>query len=1032
MDDRGARFRRWVRRCVWLVSCVLLAPCAVAEVSDIQLRLVVEHPTATEWTGRLRLSGGQLSELRRLDSDRTNSPPLLLDATSVAFRHEPNEQPVQFDVRANTDLNGAVLVELALPGAPQPATLTIPLMDVLTGEVQKTIPGSEFVVKLARTPGDALRVRFANQHLVFAPGETWTIDAIPHLPPLESDANAKLELKVFAARSRRVLWRSAQPLEPDGNGKLKAAERIEIPIPADEGAYDLVLTLSRDGLRQLLKTGSPSVERSIQFAVVGPQPPAAPDELRWRDILEFDTSEPQWWERLARFPAWRDLPGSFRQLFGENFGKPFFQSGRKLNRIEGEGWLALPLPVIHPERAHRLEIEYPQEMEQTMAVTIVERDPTGTFFSPSVQTGFHVDPSQAQTETGVQSVMFWPRTRLAYLVLSNKNADRPVEFGRVRVQESNGSPAGTARNAIGQRRSLAHFADPDLTRPFAGTRTIDPLLDRSFTDWETFLATGRHMVEYLNHAGLSGAAINVLSDAGQLAPHPMVDGGTQVDSGQLFTSGQDAIPKDVLECYFRLFDREQLQLIPTIRLNMIVPQLEAAGAIPSSSTGVWLMDAEGQLSAANSKSSTPRYNVLDPRVQSSILQIVQEIIERYAHHEAFGGIAIELDERSFACLPNWDWGYDPTTIGRYLATDRARQIDPPVRSARDLIDGPAAEPWHEYRVEQVTELYRRLAANLQRQRPDSTLYLLTADLVRSEGARRALGVSQSRREALNSHLTAMGIDLQRLAAIRGLVAVRPLASAFGGSLVAERAQIEMSNSPVAAQVFEADAAQITKAPMTVVLPSLQDGRRQEMPIIPQRIQSEVQPTSVNQLRCLARSLADTDVRTVFLTQREPANNVETLARWSRVFRRLPAQPFTDALQDQQSVGPLTVRTLSRAQESLVYVVNRSPWPVRASIFVQLPPHTRLESLAIGPQADEIRLEGGNWVWTTQIAPFAMQAVTTSARQIVVGKVDYRLPSDLQGRLQQAISALASQAALTGEPRRYDRLSNAQFRHAASE
>lgn len=995
----------------------------------MRLRVAIQHGSDTSWTGRFKLSNGELAALNRLDRIKNSAPPILLDPQTVAFRRDDGHGAVTFDVDVTADLSGAILFELTHPSS-GPAALNVPLIDLVEGKTEQVIPGSDFTLTVARIPGDALRVRSARKHLVFSPGEKWSVDVVPHLPPLEAGAAAKLELKLYPARTRRSIWRGQQALSIDGAGRLRSAERIEIPVPDEEGAYDLVVTLSRDGLRHLLKTNTAAIERTVQFAVVANQTASQPAEQKWREIIEFDTSEPQWWNRLTRFPAWQDLPGSFRQLFGENFGQPFFRSDRSLNQIEGDGWLALPLPVLNQGTPHRVEIEYPHDAEQTMAVTLVERDPAGEFFIPTIQSGFRIDPNQSSAENGTQSILFWPRTRLSYLILSNKNADLPVEFGRVRVAQSNGRLIGRNQNSIGQRRSFAHFVDPNLVRPFGGTLAIDPVQKVSLTDWPTFLQTGQHLVDYLKYSGLSGAAINVLSRDGQLTPNSLVDLGAQIDSGRLFRSGQDSVPKDVLECYFRLFDREQLQLIPTVRLDMILPLLEKIASVES--PGIWLVNAQGKLFTESRQPAIPRYNVLDERVQTAIRQIVAGIVERYGHHDSFGGLAIELDDRSYACLPGAQWAYDSTTIGKFLASDVAKAMKIEVRSTSDLMEGPLAEAWQTYRVELVTNLYRQLAENLSRHRPDSSLYLLPADLLSTPAARRATA-NQTRRDAVEIHLAELGLDLKRLNAIRGVVAVRPLTSAVGGSLVDSRPQIEMSQQPVASQLFASSAAQIARLPMTVTLPKLQGGRRQELPIVPNRIESEVQPTRSLQLQSLSRALVDADVKTVFVTQRQPSADSLALARWSDQFCGLPAQAFDEVeLDEAATAGPLRVRTYSRGEESFVYAVNRSPWPVRASIALQLPPHARLDPLRGAADQESIQREQDHWMWTTIIQPFDLRAITTAAREIKVLTIENQLPPDVRANLQAAISALAGRVSTASESRLYDKLSNARFDMPASD
>ena len=475
-DRRALRCARWLTAAVVALGGIFCADWCPGETTDLRLRVSIDCASEAAWSGRLILSGGQLSQLQRLEMVIDDRTPQIINRETIAFQRPSRAGPVVFDVTATTDLNSAISLELQASDRPGPATMRIPMIDVVNGALEQTPAATPFTVQVARVPGDSLRVRLARQHLIFHPGETCLMDVVPHLAAIDTGASARLDVRMYAARSRRTLWRHQQTLKPKEGGYLPAVDRLEVPLPDREGVYDIVLSLSRDGLRNPLKSNSPAAERSVQVVVVSPVPTPGEAADQYREVLEYDTSQPQWWERLARFPAWEGLPRSWQQLLGENFGQPLFRQGRNLNRIEGDGWLALPLPVMHQGRVHRLEIEYPTDIEQTMAVTIVERDPDSDSFTPVVQTGFHVSPQQAERAEGTQSIMFWPRNRFGYIVLSNKSSTQPIEFGRVRVLEGPEETTSRPAAAVGTRRSLLHLTDANLPRVLGGSLATDPLL----------------------------------------------------------------------------------------------------------------------------------------------------------------------------------------------------------------------------------------------------------------------------------------------------------------------------------------------------------------------------------------------------------------------------------------------------------------------------------------------------------------------------------------------------------------------------
>jgi hypothetical protein len=113
--------------------------------------------------------------------------------------------------------------------------------------------------------------------------------------------------------------------------------------------------------------------------------------------------------------------------------------------------------------------------------------------------------------------------------------------------------------------------------------------------------------------------------------------------------------KDVLEALFRLFDREQLQLIPAVDFAAPLPELEAVRRHGTDETqGIEWVGADGNTwcqTYAARRGLAPYYNPLDPRVQEAMLNVVREIATRYASHAAFTGLAVRLSGSGYGQLP---------------------------------------------------------------------------------------------------------------------------------------------------------------------------------------------------------------------------------------------------------------------------------------------------------------------------------------------------------------------------------------------
>src|SRR5207249_188713 len=131
------------------------------------------------------------------------------------------------------------------------------------------------------------------------------------------------------------------------------------------------------------------------------------------------------------------------------------------------------------------------------------------------------------------------------------------------------------------------------------------------------------------------------------------------DSGRTASTGRDPMQKDVLELFLRLFDREGLVLVPELQFDTPLAAIERIIRERSDSAcDLELVDGAGRRRQDASRGASPNYNVLAPGVQNAVLDLVRELLERYASHPAFGGVAFELSPDSFLQLPGIEWGYD--------------------------------------------------------------------------------------------------------------------------------------------------------------------------------------------------------------------------------------------------------------------------------------------------------------------------------------------------------------------------------------
>ncbi len=134
-------------------------------------------------------------------------------------------------------------------------------------------------------------------------------------------------------------------------------------------------------------------------------------------------------------------------------------------------------------------------------------------------------------------------------------------------------------DSLRPERLWAGYMDRPLVPENLGApEALDPQSHRSLDDWNTFHECGTRLVKYLKHVGYNGLMLSVLADGSTIYPSRVLEPTPRYDTGVFFGSGQDPRRKDALEMFFRLFDREQLTLIPALQFASPLPETRSAQA----------------------------------------------------------------------------------------------------------------------------------------------------------------------------------------------------------------------------------------------------------------------------------------------------------------------------------------------------------------------------------------------------------------------------------------------------------------------
>ena len=618
-------------------------------------------------------------------------------------------------------------------------------------------------VILRRTSGDYLRLNVNRDNLVFSPGETFTAKLTPYKLAAEglTDYNpAIIKVRLQHTRENFVVYKNEYTWTPETGGDIL----LNIPLPSEEGVYDVIITASCSKTGPILSrvTGAVNKQlenahlkaprtlatRKVQLVIFDSTPEQAEqsEPLETRLTAEIDPANPRWWEPLERLSQ---LPLG---LGGKQWEYPLGNGTARVLKCElgsvtelaanrpGENpsWEAYTFPVERIGTPHILEIEYPSDSEQTTGISIIEPNAAGAITSGAIDSGFHISADSLLTQDRpswkTHKIVFWPRTKSPVVVIYNLREDVVSRYGKIRimsvVDKLPPMYSGTAP------RLLAAYLDrPQFPAMFSAKKTATENANMVLDSWETFYDGATRMTEYLNFVGYNGAMISVNSDGSAIWPCPELAPTPLYDTGIFSQSCADPIRKDALELLMRVFDRQKMRFIPAIEMAQPVPALEAKirNNNPQTSGLQWVgPNGKTILSAYPPENGAAMYyNILHPDVQQFVLDLVSHLTFRYKNHPSFTGLGLQLTDNSWLVLPPPQWGMDDETIRRFTADTGIRVPGEGVQRFQQrarYLTGPALAHWLKWRSDKLAEFYCKLRDRIQADGGNRKLYLSGAKL----------------------------------------------------------------------------------------------------------------------------------------------------------------------------------------------------------------------------------------------------------------------------------------------------------------
>ncbi len=789
------------------------------------------------------------------------------------------------------------------------------------------------------------------------------------------------------------------------------------------------------------------MERSFQVVVLDRLPkPAAPDAT-WRSVLEIDPANPAWSTRLPDWTQLRRLPlGLSRRPIGDvRTSTVTLPTGVYVELPptppQGEPhWQAFPLAIESLGTPHLLEIDYPNDQEQHLGISIVEPDAGGRFVTIGRDSGVYVEGLGAseRVEKQTHRLVFWPHTNSPLVLVTNLHPTAPARFGHIRVLKRTASTIATepwSATPPSGRLVAAYLARPVRgQKPAAvATAAAGTANNESADDWLTLYDGALHLSEYLNYAGYNAAAINVFADGGPLVPRKLLHTERHADIRPIDLDA-DLAPADGLELALRIFDRAGLALIPTLEFTASLPELESLRERTDAQTGgIELVGPGGQSWLAahpEEPATTARYNLLDDRVQQALLDVAREVIQRYGRHPSFDSLAVRLSGRGYGVLPDLDWGLDDTTIARFERdTGVHLSANGPDRFLlrQQLLTGKYADPWRSWRAARITQFYRQLAELVAASGGKRRLVLTTEDLLVGSEAASKVRPNVIAKPRLDRAMLDMGVDWQALGKLPG-VTVLPTRYVDSMAPLVDRALDLSINDGFSALAKPSAAALFYHRPQRHTFASFD---AQSPFAAHAQLLTQSAANGARARQAYVAAFAESDP-TLVLDGGDvmPLGQEDSVRNLRAIVKSLPPGPALSVRREHN----VTVRSYVDRGQAICVIANECPW--HADVALDVVASAATDAVPLVEAKDGVsslsneHFEAGRQTWSLELAPYDVHAVRFNRGRVDVQTIRCRISEAGQKELATRIKEL-KQRDLTATPP-YAVLRNSSFEPVAGQ
>ncbi|QDT26572.1 family 10 glycosylhydrolase [Gimesia panareensis] len=1000
----------YIRKRIWILSgifCLLACPALADEGTAVATRIRIEwgEQTPRLWNARFKMTGGRIETARSLGVDADEIAVIARKQDQVLYQPRASRvfNSIEFEVRGNLTAKLQVYLQDS-----NDSSITMQHEFLLRELLQQKaiLPVSQTNAQLIvqQAPGEMLSIHVDRPHLIYEPEETVSLTVFPHFLHVSEIAPGE-SLSWVLARAR-----NSEPVE---KGKVQLAQTSRVELL--KAGAPVSFKAPQEGVYNLRVQTTSGYTSMVQFVVL--------DRAARKTLVESGEGTPLLVDSLTLNGIQNQNDLVARRARGRirNSFRSLFKSGRETlpESASTLPWSAWHLKISHPQQPHRLVITYPAAMDTHLGFSLLEPDAAGQLVPVGVDGGVYqpaspsaINPQESGAESKVE-LLFWPKVNNPILLFHSLGRPDAAEVAEVKVYElavSTEDVSAELPATVEKKRLVGPYLQkPLLPEIFGATQILDPSSHRSLDDWQTFYDAGERLAQYLQYQRFNSVLLGVAADGSAIYPSETLDPTPRYDSGVYHSSGQDIQRKDVLEMLFRIFDREQLTLVPELQFSSMISALEKLIQEQSEEAiGIELVNFHGQTwrkSQVAARGQAPFYNPLNPRVQAEIVKVFSELVDRYQKHSSFQGVAVQLSLNGYLQLPGLDWGYDDATVNAFTRETGVRiprfAESHKYEKRYQYLTTTALPQWTEWRCQKIRTLHEQLAGVLSRAKPEAQLIFSARELIPTHSRQGNVITALKTGAPFRPILMEMGLDFSRYDQISNGIVVRPERFTWGPQ--AERDLQFLNTHSTIDDSFKSRVNGVVfyHQPLEIRIPEF-DRISPWQPAFTWLATQASPSAESNQIRYVHAVAALDPYVTFDGGWTIPFGQEQTTRSIRSQLIKLPARPFQTIESSQQ---PVITRFSRGKEKSVYYLVNDFPYSCQATVKLVMPAKATLTSLETGETVKVTRSASDECSYMIQLGAYDLQAFevddATQTRLLSVKtSVEQGDLKELQARIDQ--------------------------------